>query len=189
VVAAYTVPGVASADPPELMRHHVTLGLGFAHHVSGDFEDAGLETGLQGQVGYRFSLNRTFDLCLDGRSFMTSDEEVFGETGGPATVKQEHETLYFGPGVRWSTGAGPVRPYLQASVFYLEETMRREHDGQGGDTTSEGGGFGLIGGADIHLSQMFTLPVEANFLYGKADLDVSSLGMQAGLTFNFAPLP
>ena len=182
-------PGIAGADPPAPLRHHLTLGLGFARHVSDDFEDAGLETGLQGQIAYRYSLGRRYDLCLEGRSFWTSDEEVFTEPGGTNSVRNEHETLYFGPGLRWSGGDGPVRPYLQGSVYYMRETMRFELDGQGGDASQDGAGFGLVAGADIHLSQMFSLPVEANFLYGKPERDVSSLGMQAGITYNFVPLP
>jgi hypothetical protein len=185
----FAVPGGASADPPASMRHHLTLGLGFARHVSDDFEDAGLETGLQGQVAYRYSVSRHYDVCLEGRSFWTSDEEVFTEPGGTGALRNEHETLYFGPGVRWSSGDGPVRPYVQANVYYARETLRIELDGQGGDATEDGAGFGLAAGADIHLSRMFSLPVEANFLYAKPERDVSSLGMQAGITYNFVPLP
>jgi hypothetical protein len=188
-LALGVVPGVASADPPAPMRHHATLGLGFARHVSDDFEDAGLETGLQGQIAYRYSLSRSVDVCLEGRSFWTSDEEVSTEPGGTSELRNEHETLYFGPGIRWSAGGGAVRPYLQGNVYYTRETLRIELDGQGGDESEDGAGFGLMAGVDIHLSQMFSLPVEANFLYGKPERDVSSLGMQAGITLNFQPLP
>jgi len=154
-----------------------------------DFEDAGLETGLQGGLAYRYSLSRDFDLCLEGRSFRTADDEVFSEPGGTSELHTEHATLYFGPGVRWSGGAGPVRPYVQASLYYVQETLRIELDGQGGDETAEGAGFGLVAGVDIHLSQMFSLPVEANFLSAKPERDLSSLGMQAGIPYNFGALP
>jgi len=40
------------------------------------------------------------------------------------------------------------------------------------------------------LSRLLSLPLELSYMYGKPeDLDVSSLGMSVGLTFNFTPLP
>lgn len=199
ILAACAAPTAAQADAPGPMRHHVTLGLGFAHHVSDDFEDSGLTTGLQGQFAYRYSLSRSIDACLDGRSFWTSDEEaafyLVARGGGgqlladPGMLRIEHDTSGFGPGLRWSTGGGPVRPYVQANLYYVRETLRLELDGRGEDTTAEDVGFGLVAGADVHLSRAFSLPVEATYLYAKPELDVSALGMQAGISFNFTPLP
>jgi len=189
LLVALSAPALALAAPHEPMRHHLTLGYGFARHISDDFEDTGLETGGVGQFAYRYSLNPGWDLALDWRSVNTSDESV--ETGGgtPFEIDYEHRVAYFGPGVRWSSGSGSVRPYLQANVFFVTETLRVEIDGIGGDASEEDAGFGLMGGADIRLSQLLSIPLEVSYLYGKPDLDVSSLGMSVGLTFNFKPLP
>jgi len=187
--ATLATPPPAQAAPHEPMINHATLGLGFARHLSDDFKDSGLENGGQGQLAYRYSLNQSVDLCLDMRSMMASDEvTATDESGNPIAVKFESETSYYGPGVRWSSGAGGVRPYLQANVFFVKETGRVELGDISIDASEDGAGFGLMGGADIRLSRLLSLPIEATYLYGKPEVDVSSLGMQVGLTFNFTPL-
>jgi hypothetical protein len=118
---------------------------------------------------------------------MASDE-VFDEDFG-IDVEYEHDTSYFGPGVRWSSGEGSVRPYLQANVFFVTETARVDFGEFSSEVDEDGAGLGLMGGADIRLSRLLSLPLEASYLYGKPESDVSSLGMSVGLTFNFTPLP
>ena len=180
-------PAVAFAAPHEPMRNHITLGFGVARHVSDDFEDTGHETGGVGQLSYRYSLNPGWDLCLDTRSTMTSDEVFDDDLGGD--IEFEHSASFFGPGARWSSGQGSVRPYLQANVFFVTETTRIEFGGLSSEVDDDGVGFGLMGGADIRLSRLLSLPLEASYLNGKPENDVSSLGMSVGLTFNFTPLP
>ncbi len=188
LIIASALPGLAQAAEHEPMRNHITLGFGVARHLSDDFEDSGLETGGLGQLAYRYSLNPSWDLCIDGRSMVTSDE-VTDDTGGfPSEVDVQHDASYFGPGVRWSSGTGSVRPYLQANVFFVTETLRYDFGSISTDADEDGAGFGLMGGADIRLSRLLSLPVEASYLYGKPENDVSSLGMSVGLTFNFTPL-
>ncbi len=188
LVAATTLPARVHAAPYEPMRNHITLGLGVARHLSDDFEDSGLETGGLGQLSYRYSLNRSWDLCIDGRSLMSGDE-ITDDTGGfPIEVDVTHDASYFGPGVRWSSGEGSVRPYLQANVFFVTETLRYDFGDISTDADEDGAGFGLMGGADIRLSRLLSLPLEVSYLYGKPENDVSSLGMSVGLTFNFTPL-
>jgi len=186
LLAAASMPGLAEAASHEAMRNHITLGLGVARHLSDDFEDSGLETGALGQLSYRYSLNPSWDLCIDGRSMMTSDN-VYDEDFA-IDVDFQHDTSYFGPGVRWSSGTGSVRPYLQANVFFVTETARIDFGDLSSEADEDGAGFGLMGGADIRISRLLSLPVEASYLYGKPENDVSSLGMSVGLTFNFTPL-
>ncbi len=190
IVLAGMLPALALAATHEPMRNHITLGFGYGQHLSDDFDDTDLESGGIGQLAYRYSLNRTVDLCVDARSFMASDEAQIGIDGTFYDVDFSHDTSWFGPGVRWSSGEGGVRPFVQANVFFVSETTKIEVLGLSDEETNDGAGFGLAGGADIRLSRLLSLPLELSYLYGKPeDLDVSSLGMSVGLTFNFTPLP
>jgi hypothetical protein len=190
VVLACAGPAIAFAAAHEPMRNHITLGFGYGQHLSDDFDGSDLESGGLGQLAYRYSLNRTIDLCVDARSFMASDEAQLGIGGTFYDVDVSHDTSWFGPGVRWSSGEGGVRPFLQANVYFVQESTTLEIDNVSDKVTNDGAGFGLAGGADIRLSRLLSLPLELSYLYGKPeDLDVSSLGMSVGLTFNFTPLP
>lgn len=190
IVLAAMLPGVAFAATHEPMRNHITLGFGYGQHLSDDFDDTDLESGGIGQLAYRYSLNRNVDLCVDARSFMASDQAQLGIDGTFYEVDFSHDTSWFGPGVRWSSGETGVRPFLQANVFFVEETTTIEVANVSEKQSNDGAGFGLAGGADIRLSRLLSLPLELSYLYGKPeDLDVSSLGFSVGLTFNFTPLP
>lgn len=190
IVLAGTLPAIAFAATHEPMRNHITLGFGYGQHLSDHFDDTDLETGGIGQLAYRYSLNRSVDLCVDARSFMAGDQAQIGVDGIFYEVDLSHDTSWFGPGVRWSSGEGGVRPYLQANVFFVEATTTIEVDNISEKQSDNGAGFGLAGGADIRLSRLLSLPLELSYLYGKPeDLDVSSLGVSVGLTFNFTPLP
>jgi len=190
IVLAGTLPAIAFAATHEPMRNHITLGFGYGQHLSDDFDDTDLESGGIGQLAYRYSLNRSVDLCIDARSFMASDQAQVGIGGTFYEVDFSHDTSWFGPGVRWSSGEGGVRPFLQANVFFVEETFSVEIDNVSEKESNDGAGFGLAGGADIRLSRLLSLPLELSYLYAKPkDFDVSSLGVSVGLTFNFTPLP
>ncbi len=182
-VAAPPRPAQAAEDGPR--RHHITLGAGYARHLADEFEDDGLEDCVSGQFAYRYSVTPTLDLALDGRSVTaTEDVQVLGEDG-----EFSHTSSYFGPGVRFNGAAGSVRPFLQVNVFFARETVRLEVGNSGSDASENGAGFGVAGGADIRLSRLLSLPIEANFLYAKPENDLTSLGMQVGLTFNFGVMP
>jgi outer membrane protein with beta-barrel domain len=184
VVLAPTPCALAAESTPA--RHHFTLGLGYGQHTAEQFEVDNLKSGIQGQFGYRYSVTPKLDLTFDGRSLTASDE--FEDTNGD-TWTYSHTAAYFGPGVRYGGTTGNVRPYMQANVFFAKETVRLESGDFGSDASESGAGFGLAGGADIRLSNLLSMPIEANFLYAKPENDVSSLGIQAGLTFNFGMMP
>ncbi len=186
VVAVLALASPASAVDTTPMRHHLTLGLGVAQQLSDDFDDTGVETGALGQFAYRYSLNRSIDLTLDGRSVFASDDAVVPVLGD---VDVEHESSWFGPGVRWNGGTGAVRPYLQANVFFVTEQLTFDAGDVETSTDETDAGFGVMGGVDIRLGRLLSLPLEVAYLYGKPENDVSALGMSVGLTFNFTPLP
>jgi hypothetical protein len=114
----------------------------------------------------------------------SQDINVLGEDG-----TFTHTTSYFGPGVRFAGATGGVRPFVQANVYFARETVRIEFGNAGSDASENGAGFGIAGGADIRLSRLLSLPIEANYLYAKPENDASSLGMLIGLTFNFGVMP
>ena len=174
----------ALAAEGEALRHHVTLSAGYAQHLANEF-DGGLKHCAQGQFAYRYSVTPKVDLSIDGRSVMASED--VDVSGTPGTFS--HTTSYFGPGARFGGTTGNVRPYMQANVFFARETVRIEVDGSGSDASESGAGFGIMGGADIRLSTLLSLPIEASFLYAKPANDTSSLGVQAGVTFNFGIMP
>ena len=176
----------AFAAEGEMARHHFTLGAGYAQHTAEEFDAGGLNPGAQGQFAYRYSVTPRLDLSIDGRSVMASEDV---DLGGGETGQLSHTTAYFGPGLRFGGTTGSVRPYVQANVYFARETVRLEMDGGGTDASETGAGFGIAGGADIRLSNLLSLPIEATFLYSKPASDASSLGMQAGLTFNFGMMP
>ena len=187
VAATCLAPALAAAADFSPTRNHITLGFGMGRHVSDDFEDSGLETGTMAQLGYRYTLNQNFDVCFDLRTTQTGDTQMVDDGFGTYEMHFEHDTSWYGPGARWMAASGKVRPYMQANVLYVTETVRAEVDGDGGSASESGIGFGFMGGIDIPLTSTLSIPIEANYMYGKPENDVSSLGMQAGLTFNFSP--
>jgi opacity protein-like surface antigen len=188
VAATCLAPAFAAAADFGPTRNHITLGFGIGRHVSDDFEDSGLETGTMAQLGYRYTLNQNFDLCFDARTLQSGDTQMIDDGfGGTYEANFEHDTNWYGPGVRWMAAGGSVRPFMQANLMYVTETVRMEIDGDGADASETGVGFGLMGGIDIPVTSTLSIPVEANYMYAKPENDVSSFGMQAGLTFNFSP--
>lgn len=98
----------------------------------------------------------------------------------PADPEDEalrRSVLAWGPGARWTMGAGRMRPFVQASFLLITEDI----DGFTVDESSTGPGLGLLAGADLHVSDALSIPVAADLLWGRASHDVSSLGLMAGL--------
>lgn len=175
----------ALAAEAEAKRHHLTLGAGYARHLDDSFKEDDLQDCASGQFAYRYTVSPHVDLAIEGRSVMASQDVVVLLENGEFS----HTASYFGPGVRFQGAAGSVQPYVQASVYFARETVRLDVGNTGTDTSEDGVGFGVAGGADIRLSRLLSLPIEVNYLYAKPENDVSSLGLQLGLTFNFGRMP
>ena len=177
LVATVSTAGAAT-------RHHITLGIGYTKMLSDDFKDdvnnIDLTNAANAVLAYRYSLNSQFDLTIDSRA--TASAETYQGVDLTATVS------YFGPGIRWRpAGAAPL--YLQGNVFFVNE----EAEAQQGNVivkASEGGtGFGVMGGVDLRITPLLSVPIEMNYLYAKPADDVSGLGFTIGLAWNFGQMP
>ena len=189
VVLAAVAPSLADAQTYGPTRSHITLGLGYASHTSSDFDDSGMESGMVGQLGYRYTINTNFDVTFDYRTLWTGDTQVVDDGGGPMEMEFGHDTTFMGPGARWTSNGGNVRPYAQANIFYATETLSVAFDGMDASADESGVGFGFMGGVDIRVSDLLSIPVEGAYMYAKPENDVSTLGFSAGLTFNLSPMP
>jgi hypothetical protein len=70
--------------------------------------------------------------------------------------------------------------------------VREEVKGESGNVTvtshDDSAGFGISGGVDIRGGNLLSIPIEVNYMYGKPSDDVSGIGVNVGLTFNFGML-
>lgn len=94
-------------------------------------------------------------------------------------------TSYFGPGLRLVSPTEGLRPFVQGNFFVATEEINAEENNVKVSTSKTGVGFGISAGVDIRASNLLSVPIEANFMYGKPSDDISGLGLSAGLTFNF----
>ena len=176
----------ASAEPspsPVPLRHHVTLGIG--HAESDDDYDANLHHCSQGQLGYRYSISPILDLALDYRRVRSGYEVPVYDP----QVEFYRRMAYFGGGLRIGTNKRMFRPYAQANVYRVRESSKANRFGPAGEpTTTEGTGFGLMGGMEIRLTRVSTIPLEVTYLRAHPGHDVSSTGAQVGITFNFGAM-
>jgi hypothetical protein len=182
LLVAVASPVVAAADTN---RHTVTFGLGYQSFMSDDFENSGFESAGMGNLSYHYTVNPTFDVAFDSRMSFSGEDETVDFGGGPTTVNTNYSTKWFGPGVRYNFGTATTRPYMQANLYYVSESLSMEMDGVSASDSESGVGFGFQGGMDIHLSRTMSMPVEMNFMTASPANDLTSVGAQAGLAFHF----
>ena len=186
---------VAKPALAENKKHHLTLAIGYHKYLSDDTKptidlDPGPGTNVRefnfsdagaGTFAYRLSLKPNLDLTFDSRAAVSSQEVL----GSDVTLT----TTYFGPGFRFISPREGIRPYFQASFLIISEELEVELTNSSTFNSSETGvGFGVSGGIDIRGGNLLSIPVEAYYVYGKPEDDVSALGVCAGLTFNFGTL-
>ncbi len=163
-----------------LGRHHISLGLlGYFKSTSGDFESSvvDLSQGTGQYLNYRYSFDKNIDLAVDVRTW-GSEKEVYGVTG---------EVIAGGVGVGLRLTADNVGerifPYIQVNAYSTtEEWKLGPFSGRSEDPEI---GFGVNGGFEIKLGKLISIPIEANYLYGKPLDDISGYGFTAGLSFNW----
>ena len=175
------LPGLARA---ENRKHHLGLALGYEKHLSDDLKDESI--GLDytdagyGAIAYRLSVLPNMDITLDARGTTHSDN-----IGG---VDLTMSTGFFGPGLRLISPNEGLRPYMQANFFFVSESVEAKLGNTRTTTDDNSAGFGISGGVDIHASDLLSIPIEVNYMYGKPADDVSGIGANIGLTFNFGQL-
>lgn len=175
---------VSTSALAENHLHHLGFALGYQKLLSNDLKNdaSGIDftNAAFGALGYRYSVLPNLDLCVDARATRSSQ-----------TVSGVDLTLtnsFFGPGVRIVSPIEGVRPYVQANIFLVKEQVETEEQGLKLSASETGAGFGLCGGVDIRASDLISVPIEGNFKYGKPSDNVSGLGINVGLTFNFGKM-
>jgi hypothetical protein len=181
MVLTGTIPGpVAAANK----KHHIGFALGYERLLSDDLKDESIGVDFRnsgyGALQYRLSVKRNIDLTLDARATTHTNDA----TGVDLTLTNS----YWGPGIRVISPNEGMRPYVQANFLFVQEEITAESGGVEVSDHENGAGFGICGGIDIHASDLLSIPIEANFMYGKPADDISGIGINVGLTFNFGTL-
>ena len=175
------LPGSARA---ENRKHHLGFALGYEKHLSDDLKQESLGIDYTnagyGAIAYRLSVLSNMDITLDARGTTHSDT-----IGG---VDLTMSTGFFGPGIRLISPSEGLRPYMQANFFLVSESLEAEVGGVKTSTDENAAGFGISGGVDIRASNLLSIPIEVNYMYGKPADDISGIGANIGLTFNFGQL-
>jgi outer membrane protein with beta-barrel domain len=176
-----TLSGPASA---EAKKHHLGLAIGYEKHLSDDLKAPafGIDftNAAYGAFQYRYSVKENIDLSLDFRDTIHSND-----SGG---IKTTLTNGYWGPGVRLISPSGGMRPYVQANFLFVREEAKVESGNVTVTAHDNGAGFGVCGGVDIRTGNLVSIPIEVNYMYGKPSDDVSGVGINAGVTFNFGEL-
>jgi outer membrane protein with beta-barrel domain len=185
-LAPLILVGLAMAAPAhaENKRHHIGLAFGYEKLLSNELKDdaSGIDftNAGYGSLSYRFSIQRNIDLTLDSRATVSTDN-----AGG---IDFTLTNSYLGPGVRLISPNEGMRPYVQANFFFVREKAEGESGGVKATASESGAGFGVSGGVDIRAGNLISIPIEANYMYGKPADDISGIGINVGLTFNFGTL-
>ena len=183
LLVAVATPVVASADNTN--RHTVAFGLGYQSFMSDDFDGSGFESAGIGNLSYHYTVNPAWDVSFDSRMSFSGEDQTVDFGGGPETVNMNYSTKWFGPGVRYNFGTANTRPYMQANLYYVSESLSMEMGGVSASDSESGVGLGFQGGMDVRLSRTMSMPVEMNFMTASPANDLTSVGAQAGLAFHF----
>jgi hypothetical protein len=169
-------------------RHHLALALGYEKLLSDDMKDesAGIDftDSGYGAFAYRFSLKSNLDLTMDFRGVKHKVDHTENIFGFDITLTN----TYWGPGLRFISPNEGMRPYVQANFLLVRELVETESGGVTVSGHDNGAGFGVCGGVDIRAGNLLSVPIEVNYMYGKPNDDISGVGINAGLTFNFGEL-
>jgi hypothetical protein len=162
-------------------RHHISLGFGYTKLLSSDLKDSGIgidfTNAAEAMLAYRYSFTPSLDVTIDSRATVS--------TSDVAGVSLTLTNNYVGPGIRWNAKPSSHRLFAQGNVYYVSEQADAEANGVKVSASESSGGFGLSAGLDFRLTQLLSLPVEAYYLYGKPSDDVSGVGGQVSIAWNF----
>lgn len=183
-LALFILSAFPGSGRAENRKHHLGFALGYEKHLSDDLKDESIGIDFTdagyGAIAYRLSVLQNLDVTLDARGTTHSDN-----IGG---VDLTLSTGFFGPGLRLISPNEGLRPYVQANFFFVSESVEAEEGGVKVSSDESGAGFGISAGVDIHASNLLSVPIEANYMYGKPADDISGIGANVGLTFNFGQL-
>ena len=184
-LALLLVPALPVPSRAENHRHHLGLALGYQKLLSDDLKDETVDLDFTnagfGAIAYRYSVLPNLDLSLDLRSTV-SFQTV-------SDVDLTLTTSFFGPGIRLISPNEGTRPFVQANFFAVSEDIELEQGGVKISGSESDVGFGICGGVDLRASNLISIPIEVNYMYGKPADDISGVGINVGLTFNFGQMP
>ena len=167
-------------------RHHITLGIGRAERITG----SGMpQHNSLGQVGYRHSITRHLDVGLDYRRVRDSRRVPAYPDPGEPQREYYHRMAFWGGGVRLGTNTRTIRPFAQANVYWARESEYRQVHGPDVLSKDQAIGYGMMGGMEIRLTRVTTIPLEVSYLNGGSGTDVQTRGVQVGVTFSFGATP
>jgi hypothetical protein len=180
---ALGLPGAVCAES----RHHIAIQLGYTKLTSDQLKDASLgvdfTNAFSGTLQYRYSLTPQFDGTIDSRATVSTSTATDPFSGQSLDLTLTNN--YFGPGVRWNLSPQAPHPFLQANFYLVSENFEADVNGTKVSNSDSSAGFGVSGGVDFPISKLLSIPVEVHYLYGKPADDVSGVGLQVGLAWNF----
>ncbi len=194
-VALALALAVSSPASAQNRKNHLTVTIGYQNFTNEDLEDFGggldFSDASSGSLNYRLSLSPKFDLTLDAYStFSSQSASLFVDYPFYATLDADYAvmTTFFGPGLRWIAPREGIRPFVQGNVFIVGEYFTADYGSLYYSASDYSAGFGLSAGVDIRASNLLSIPIQADYMYGKPADDLSTFGFNFGLTFNFGEM-
>ncbi len=190
-VAALAVAGLAACARPsvagDLKRLHLTIAVGSTAQPSADLrlQDLGLDfrNALNVSLESRWSINERWDVTL-----VAQDNEAEEKPEGFEDAEMTLSSWFDGLGLRWYPTRSSLRPFVQAEVHYVRETIGLRQFGDWQAHGRSGAGAGLAAGVELLATWRFSIPVKVQALFAKPAENVSGVGFNVGLTYNRFPI-
>jgi hypothetical protein len=177
-VAVLAAP--ATAQRPD----HETFTLGPTRLLSNQLkiESLGIDltNAFNGALSIRHALNERVDLSID-LDWLTADASPREFDDADFALAN----VLAGPGVRYFPTRSSLRPFVQANVFYVSESISLTQFGTSFSAHKRGAGFGLMGGIELLASHSFSVPIVVQYHYARPADDVSGVSFMAGGSINF----
>gem|GEM_PF-1836771 len=181
-------------------KYHLSLGLGFYQSISNDVKNWDYYSSSYSQshgvieyVSVRRTITNIIDLVLDARAWQ-SKATVSGYYDNKIHVDN------IGLGVRLTDcQKGAFWPYIQANVYMQSKSIEyipKDNDFEGPLVQKSNVAFGLNGGFEFRLGNLYSIPLDICLITGKSEDNINSswqlvektvysFGISTGLSFNF----
>jgi hypothetical protein len=184
LAAVCLLASVRNAAAGGLASLHWTLAVGATAQPSADlqFDALGLDFGgaLNVALGSRYSLDEQLDVTVD-----LQIDEATSKPRGYEDAELTLSNSFIGPGLRYYPTKSSLRPFVQANVYYVSEMIVLEQFGDRKWKSRSGAGLGLAGGLELRATHRFSFPVTVQCLVAKPADNISGIGFNVGVTYNF----
>ncbi len=171
----------------DLTRLHLTIAAGSTAQPSADLrlQDLGLDfrNALNVSFESRCSIDERWDVVLSAQ-----DDEAVAKPEGYEDAEMTLSSWFDGLGLRWYPTRSALRPFVQANVCYVRETIGLDQFGDWQAQGRSGAGVGLAAGVELLATWRFSIPLKVQALFAKPAENVSGVGFNVGLTYNRFPL-